>query len=41
MRGFSFQIFAFTEPIAIRAEKAELPLQLEKASPTTTYTSLP
>jgi hypothetical protein len=28
--------FTFTEPTAIRAEKAELPLQLEKVSPTTT-----
>jgi hypothetical protein len=30
---FLFQIFTFTEPTAIRAEKAELSLQLEEASP--------
>jgi hypothetical protein len=35
MTGFSFQISTFTEPIAIRAEKAELPYQSGKASPTT------
>jgi hypothetical protein len=35
MRGSSFQIYTFTEPTATRAEKAELPLQLEKALPTT------
>jgi hypothetical protein len=35
MRGFSFQISTFTEPTATRAEKEELPLQLEKAFPTT------
>jgi hypothetical protein len=31
MRGYLFQITTFTEPIATRAEKAELPLRLEKA----------
>jgi hypothetical protein len=36
MRGFSNQIFTFNEKTAVRAEKAELPLQLEKASPTKT-----
>jgi hypothetical protein len=35
MRGFLFQISTFIEPTASRAEKAELPLQLEKAFPTT------
>jgi hypothetical protein len=29
-----FQISTFAEPIATRAEKAELPFQLEKAFPT-------
>jgi hypothetical protein len=33
MRGSSFQISTFTEPTATQAEKAELPLQLGKASP--------
>jgi hypothetical protein len=31
MRGSLFQIITFIEPTATRAEKAELPLQLEKA----------
>jgi hypothetical protein len=35
MRGLLFQIITFIEPTAIRAEKAELPLQLEKAFPIT------
>jgi hypothetical protein len=35
MRDFLFQISTFIEPTASRAEKAELPLQLEKAFPTT------
>jgi hypothetical protein len=34
MRGSLFQITASIEPIATRAEKAELPLQLEKLFPT-------
>jgi hypothetical protein len=34
MRGLSLQISTFTEPTATRAEKAELPLQLEKEFPT-------
>jgi hypothetical protein len=35
MRGSLFQISTFTEPTAIRAEKAELLLQLKKVFPTT------
>jgi hypothetical protein len=35
MRGSLFQISTFTEPTATLTEKAELPLQLEKAFPTT------
>jgi hypothetical protein len=35
MRGSSFQITTFSEPTATRAEKVELPLQLEKAFPIT------
>jgi hypothetical protein len=35
MRGFSVKITTFIKPTATRAEKAELPLQLEKAFPTT------
>jgi hypothetical protein len=35
MRGSLFKITTFTEPTATWAEKAELPLQLEKAIPTT------
>jgi hypothetical protein len=35
MKGSLFQITAFFEPTAIRAEKVELPLQLKKAYPTT------
>jgi hypothetical protein len=35
MRGSSFQISTFTKPTVNRAEKEELPLQLEKALPTT------
>jgi hypothetical protein len=31
MKGSIYQITTFTEPIATREEKAELPLQLEKA----------
>jgi hypothetical protein len=34
MRGFIFKITTFIESIAIREEKAELPLRSEKASPT-------
>jgi hypothetical protein len=33
MRGSLFQIATFIETTATRAEKAELPLQLEKVSP--------
>jgi hypothetical protein len=36
MRGFLFKITTFTETMATREEKAELPLQYEKASPTAT-----
>jgi hypothetical protein len=32
MRGSIFQILTFIGPTASRAEKVELPLQLEKAS---------
>jgi hypothetical protein len=35
MRGFLLKIFIFTEPTPTWAEKAELPLQLEKAFTTT------
>jgi hypothetical protein len=35
MRGSLFKITTFIEPTAPRVEKAELPLQLEKAFPTT------
>jgi hypothetical protein len=35
MRGFAFKITTFIEQSATRAEKAELPLQLEKAFPIT------
>jgi hypothetical protein len=35
MRGSLFQIISFIEPTATRAEKAELPLQLEEAFPLT------
>jgi hypothetical protein len=34
MSGPLFQITTFIEPTAIRVEKAQLPLQLEKAFPT-------
>jgi hypothetical protein len=34
MRGSTFQITIFIESIVTREEKAELPLQLGKASPT-------
>jgi hypothetical protein len=34
MRNFLFQIIASILPTGSRAEKAELPLQVEKASPT-------
>jgi hypothetical protein len=36
MRGFIFKITTFIESIATREEKAVLPLQYEKASPTAT-----
>jgi hypothetical protein len=36
MRGFIFKITTFIASNAIREEKAELPLQYEKASLTTT-----
>jgi hypothetical protein len=35
MRGSLFQIITFIDPTATRVEKAELPLQLEKAIPKT------
>jgi hypothetical protein len=41
MRGYLFQIATFIEPTAARAEKAELPLRLEEAFPTTLYTYNP
>jgi hypothetical protein len=34
MKGSLFKIITFTETTANREEKAELPLQLKKASPT-------
>jgi hypothetical protein len=36
MKGSLFKITTFIELITIREEKAELPLQYEKASPTAT-----
>jgi hypothetical protein len=41
MRGSLFQITTFTEPTVTPAEKGELLLQLEKAFPTTMWTSHP
>jgi hypothetical protein len=41
MRGSLFQIFTFIELTATRAEKPELPLQLETAFLTTMYTYFP
>jgi hypothetical protein len=38
MRGSLFQSTTFIEPTATRAEKAELPLLLEKAFPITMLT---
>jgi hypothetical protein len=35
MRGFLFQITTFIEATATRAEKAELPLRLQKEFPIT------
>jgi hypothetical protein len=35
MRGFSFQISTFIQPTDTQEEKAEKPLELEKAFPTT------
>jgi hypothetical protein len=36
MSGYLFQITTFIEPTTTLAEKAELPLRLEKAFPITT-----
>jgi hypothetical protein len=41
MRGSSFQIITFIGLTASREEKAELPLQLEKAFPITMYVDMP
>jgi hypothetical protein len=41
MRGSSFQIIIFIGPTVFRAEKAELPLQLEKESLIIMRTYLP
>jgi hypothetical protein len=41
MRGSLLQIIMFIGPTASQAEKAELPLQLEKEFPITMQTNLP